>query len=91
MRINRRDMIFASFTTGVLAFAGRGMAAAGQAATLTLSDAEWRRRLSPSAYNVLRRAGTEAPFTSPLLNEHRHGTLSMRRLRAALVFLCHQI
>ena len=74
MRINRRDMISASFATGVLAFAGRGLAAAGQAATLALSDAEWHRRLSPAAYQVLRRAGTEAPFTSPLLNEHHHGT-----------------
>jgi peptide-methionine (R)-S-oxide reductase len=37
------------------------------------SDAEWRKRLSPAAYQVLRRAGTELPFTSPLLNEERAG------------------
>jgi len=37
------------------------------------TDEEWRRLLSPAAYQVLRQAGTEAPFSSPLLNEEREG------------------
>ena len=37
------------------------------------SDAEWKKLLSPAAYDVLRHQGTEAPFTSPLNNEHRKG------------------
>ncbi|QKS01161.1 peptide-methionine (R)-S-oxide reductase MsrB [Sphingomonas sp. CL5.1] len=41
-----------------------------------LSDAEWRKRLSPRAYAVLRRAATEAPFSSPLNKEHRKGVFS---------------
>ena len=39
-----------------------------------LSDAEWRKRLGPARYDVLRHEGTERAFTSPLLNEHRKGT-----------------
>ncbi|MBM6583743.1 peptide-methionine (R)-S-oxide reductase MsrB [Microvirga sp. BT689] len=39
-------------------------------------DAEWRKLLNPSQYAVLRRGGTEAPFSSPLLNEHRKGTFT---------------
>ena len=37
-------------------------------------DAEWKRRLSPAQYEVLRRGGTERPFTSPLNDEARRGT-----------------
>jgi peptide-methionine (R)-S-oxide reductase len=39
-----------------------------------LSDTEWKRRLSPAAYNVLRREGTERPFSSALNAEKRSGT-----------------
>jgi peptide-methionine (R)-S-oxide reductase len=39
-----------------------------------LTDAEWKKRLSPEAYDVLRHQGTERPGSSPLLNEHRKGT-----------------
>lgn len=37
------------------------------------SDAEWRKLLSLTSYRILRQAGTEAPFSSPLLSEHRAG------------------
>jgi peptide-methionine (R)-S-oxide reductase len=40
---------------------------------VTKSDAEWKKQLSPQAYDILRHAGTETPGTSPLLNEHRKG------------------
>ena len=43
---------------------------------LLLSDAEWRRRLSPPAYGVLRQADTERPLSSPLTDEHRNGTFA---------------
>jgi peptide-methionine (R)-S-oxide reductase len=39
-----------------------------------ISDTDWRRRLPPASYNILRHDGTEPPFTSPLLKEHRPGT-----------------
>jgi peptide-methionine (R)-S-oxide reductase len=37
------------------------------------SDAEWREQLSPAAYNVARKHGTERAFTSPLNDEKRDG------------------
>ncbi|ESQ84805.1 hypothetical protein AEAC466_07035 [Asticcacaulis sp. AC466] len=45
-------------------------------APLKLSDAEWKKRLPPAAYNVLRHEATERAGTSPLLNEHRKGTFA---------------
>lgn len=38
------------------------------------TDAEWKKILSPEAYQVLRKAGTEAPFTGEHLHEKRKGT-----------------
>ncbi len=43
----------------------------------SLSKEEWRNRLSPDAFHVLREEGTERPFSSALNNEKREG-----------VFLC---
>ncbi|MGH6828657.1 MAG: peptide-methionine (R)-S-oxide reductase MsrB [Rhizomicrobium sp.] len=40
------------------------------------SDAEWRAILSPAAFEVLRRQGTEAPFSSPLDVNYKAGTYS---------------
>lgn len=43
---------------------------------ITHTDAEWKKRLTPAQYTVLRREGTERAFTSPLLNEKRRGTFA---------------
>lgn len=42
--------------------------------TIEKSEAEWREQLSPEAFNVLRKEGTEPPGSSDLLDEKRPGT-----------------
>jgi peptide-methionine (R)-S-oxide reductase len=41
---------------------------------LVLSDAEWKKRLSPEQYQVLRHAGTERAFTGCFVGSHEPGT-----------------
>jgi peptide-methionine (R)-S-oxide reductase len=48
--------------------------AGARAYPYSLPDREWRRRLTPEQYRVLRRKGTERSFTSPLNDEKRVGT-----------------
>jgi peptide-methionine (R)-S-oxide reductase len=74
--MDRRSVLFA----GMAAAGGGGwMLARGSARAapghfpVALSPAQWRAKLSPAAYAVLREDQTEAPETSPLLNEHRRG------------------
>ena len=40
---------------------------------LSLSDSEWRQRLTPAQYHILREKGTERPFTGPLTVNHASG------------------
>ena len=49
---------------------------------VTMSDEEWKAKLDPDAYRVLRQHGTEPAFTSPLNDEKRKG--------AFLCAGCHQ-
>lgn len=50
--------------------------AAAETFPFALSDAEWRARLSPAQYAVLRQEDTERPYTSPLNAEKRAGLFS---------------
>ena len=54
--------------------ASRTEAAFANSAWRKVTDAQWKKRLSPLAYRVLRHEATERAGTSPLDNEKRRGT-----------------
>lgn len=41
---------------------------------IKLTDAEWRKKLTPQQYSVLRQSATEVSHSSPINDEHRKGT-----------------
>lgn len=48
------------------------------------SDAEWKKLLSPMAYDVLRHQGTEMPYSSPLDMNYKKGLYSCAGCGVAL-------
>ena len=68
-------------TTALTLFGAAIFAPAAASAT---TDAEWRKRLSPSAYAVLREAATEPAGSSPLDSEERAGTYACAGCNLAL-------
>lgn len=70
----RRFLTGLAMSVALPALAACGAAAEAKAYPVTFSEAEWRRRLTPDQFRILRLKGTERSFTSPLLNEHRRGT-----------------
>ena len=71
--IDRRHVLSLVPAALALGFAPRALAAPF---SVTHTEAEWRKLLTPQQFEVLRQEGTERPFTSPLLNEHRKGTFA---------------
>lgn len=52
------------------------VARAAKAYEVSYSEAEWKKRLSADQFEVLRKAGTERPFSSPLDKEKRAGVFA---------------
>lgn len=63
----------ASAAIPVMAACGGG-AAEAKVYPVHYSEAEWRKRLTPEQFFILREEGTERPYSSPLLKEKRKGT-----------------
>jgi peptide-methionine (R)-S-oxide reductase len=49
-----------------------------------MNDEEFKEKLSPEEYRVLREAGTEAPFTGKYVDNHEDGMYRCRACGAAL-------
>jgi len=76
-RLPRRDALIGILASAasvpIIAACGSGEA---QAKTFPIqrSEAEWKRILTPAQFRILRKHGTERPFSSPLGREKRKGT-----------------
>ena len=74
-RSDRRSVLRLLALSGAsLALAACGSRAAARDWKVSYSDAQWRKRLTASEYRILREAGTERPYSSPLDKEKRAGT-----------------
>ena len=74
-RCNRRGLlrwIGASASVAVLGACGSGRAEA-KSFPVRLTEAQWRKKLSKQEFYILRQAGTERAYSSPLNDESRQG------------------
>jgi peptide-methionine (R)-S-oxide reductase len=87
--VDRRAILTAGVALGALAMAAtygkaqhlaqnkaKKMTATDTIDFKTLSEAEWKQRLNPAQFDVLRKHGTERAGTSPLNREKRKGTFA---------------
>jgi peptide-methionine (R)-S-oxide reductase len=73
--INRRELLGAA-GLGAVALMFSGPAISASQFQVTRTAADWRRRLGPERYAILREGATERPYTSPLDKEKRSGTFA---------------
>ena len=77
MNFNRRTLLGAggaALLGGFTLFGGRGTSHAREGKfEINLPEAEWKKRLTPQQYAVLRGENTERSGSSPLNKEHRKG------------------
>ena len=76
--MNRRMFVGSAgaLTVGLLLFGQSGLAATQMRFAVNHTPAEWQHILGAQRYHILRDAGTERPFSSPLNDEHRKGVFA---------------
>jgi peptide-methionine (R)-S-oxide reductase len=78
--IDRRYLLTtAASLAALLSFSwlrGTSATAAEEKFEVEKTDAEWKKQLTPAQYDILRKEGTERPYSSPLNKEHRKGTFA---------------
>ena len=85
--LSRRGLLFSGAATLAIAACSAGSSGKAEAETpeaaekayagsewRQLTEAQWKEKLSPEAFGVLRRENTERAFSSPLEHEKREGT-----------------
>ena len=77
--IDRRSILTGGAVSALAVVAGcsgRADATNSGAFPVSYTETQWRERLTPAEFRVLRGHGTERPFSSPLDDEHRRGTFT---------------
>jgi peptide-methionine (R)-S-oxide reductase len=77
--MNRRDLLLGGACVAVAVAVPalmRSSHAGAETFEVTHSEDEWKRLLTPAQFQVLRKHGTERPFTSALNDEHRGGVFN---------------
>lgn len=76
--MNRRQFLRNSVGTlafmAIPGFVSTSLADQDVLKVINLSDKEWKEKLKPEEYKVLRKEGTERPYSSPFNDEDRKGT-----------------
>jgi peptide-methionine (R)-S-oxide reductase len=76
-KVDRRAVVGAGLAgVAVAALVSSRDPAGAATGSVTMTPAQWRRKLGPDRFRILREEGTERAFTSPLLKEHRKGVFA---------------
>ena len=83
-KISRRTLIGGMAVTGAALSLGLRPGRADARFAVERTPAQWLQQLGRERYHILREAGTERPFSSPLNGEHRRGTFRCAGCNQAL-------